>query len=358
MCLSVRRIFAVSLLSLIGVGSAASAQTTETLTYDELGRLKKIDRSSGGDIDYIFDDVGNRTSVALTVPMASLSIANASAIEAGAITFTVTRSVVLDTVVTVDYASTTGTAGSADFTAVSDTLTFIAGDPSESFTVTTAHDTLIEGNEEFTITLSNPSLGSEIASGGGTATGTIIDDETAPSFSVNSPDVSEGGTLVFTVTKDGATSQSHNVSYATANGSALAGSDYTSKSGTLTFAPTEISKNVSVSTIEDTAYESNETMSLNLSNPTGGATIATGQGTGTINNDDPNITYVRNAAGDIQPGFTEEESYVPQVPMTLYRTKDGTTVIHTAVDTDYCDTSFQPISGYSWTGNGCEMRVD
>ncbi len=77
------------------------------------------------------------------------------------------------------------------------------------------------------------------------------------------------------------------VDYATANGTANAGSDYTSTSGTLTFLPGETVKTVSVSVLGDTSIESNETFTVNLSNATN-ATIYTGTGTGTILNEDGN----------------------------------------------------------------------
>ena len=109
----------------------------------------------------------------------------------------------------------------------------------------------------------------------------------AVGFSIDDPSVSEGGTLTFTVTKTGAANQPHSVSYATANGTAVAGSDYTAKSGTLTFTSGQTSKGISVGTVEDTTHEPNETMFVNLSGATGGATIADSQGQGTITDDDP-----------------------------------------------------------------------
>ena len=114
-----------------------------------------------------------------------------------------------------------------------------------------------------------------------------------------------------------------------------------------------------MSTIEDTAYEGNEYMWNYLSSPTNGATKYNNYAKGTILNDDPNITYVRNSAGTIQSGFTETQNYIPQIQNTIYKTWDGSTLIHSAMDPNgFCETNVQPASGYSWTGNGCEMRVD
>ena len=61
------------------------------------------------------------------------------------------------------------------------------------------------------------------------------------------------------------------VDYASADISAMAGSDYTAVTGSLSFADGEISKTFSVDIIDDADYEGDETLSLSLSNPTGGA---------------------------------------------------------------------------------------
>src|SRR5690606_37058422 len=86
------------------------------------------------------------------------------------------------------------------------------------------------------------------------------------------------------------------VDYATADGTATAPGDYTATNGTLTFAPGETTKTIAVPVVGDTAIEPNETFFVNLSNPTN-ATIADGQGIGTITNDDgvvrpPNDDFV------------------------------------------------------------------
>lgn len=109
---------------------------------------------------------------------------------------------------------------------------------------------------------------------------------TPPSFAVSDTSTTEGGNLVFTVTKTGSVSNSYSVSYATANGSAVTGSDYTAKSGTLAFGGSTSSLTVSVSTVNDSTFEQTEAMYLNLSGPTGGSTITDSQGAGTISDND------------------------------------------------------------------------
>lgn len=110
-----------------------------------------------------------------------------------------------------------------------------------------------------------------------------------PTLSINDATVTEGngGTTnaTFTVTLSAASASTVTVQYNTADGTATAGSDYQSASGTLSFAPSETTKVISVAVNGDTVPEPNETFAVNLSNPTN-ATIADGQGLGTINNDD------------------------------------------------------------------------
>ena len=108
-----------------------------------------------------------------------------------------------------------------------------------------------------------------------------------PALSVADATANEAdGRIEFAVTLDRAASGEVTVQYATADGSATAGEDYTAASGTLTFAAGERSKTVSVALLDDAVDDGGETFRLLLSNPTG-AVIADGEATGTIENADP-----------------------------------------------------------------------
>jgi hypothetical protein len=193
----------------------------------------------------------------------------------------------------VDYATASGTATSGtDFTATSGTLTFPAGTTTRPIVVPVNGDTTPEPNETFVVNLSNAS-NATISRGQGT--GTIVDDDAPiPALSINDVSINEGnsGTSIatFTVSLSSASNQTVTVNYATANGTASSGSDYTSASGTLTFPAGNTSQPVQVSIIGDTTPETNETFVVNLSGAVG-ATIARAQGTGTIiDNDTGTIT--------------------------------------------------------------------
>ncbi len=109
-------------------------------------------------------------------------------------------------------------------------------------------------------------------------------------ISVSGGSVVEGNSgttpLTFAVSLSSAAATTVSVNFATANGSATAGTDYAATSGTLTFAPGETSKTVAVNVIGDTAFEANETFSLVLSGASANAAIATASASGTIANDD------------------------------------------------------------------------
>ena len=104
---------------------------------------------------------------------------------------------------------------------------------------------------------------------------------TVPTVSVADAGASEGETLNFAVTLSTAHSEPVTVDYATSDGSASAGSDYTHESGTLNFAPGETAKTVAVAVLTDTDSEGTETVTLTLSNATG-ATIAASAATGRV----------------------------------------------------------------------------
>ena len=99
--------------------------------------------------------------------------------------------------------------------------------------------------------------------------------------------VPEGDSIIVTVERVGGTTGSVSVHYATSDGTASAGSDYTAASGTLTFADGETSKTFTVRTLQDTTHEADETFVLSLSHPTGGATLGNPhQAVVTIRDDD------------------------------------------------------------------------
>ena len=117
----------------------------------------------------------------------ALSVADASATEGDAVEFTVSLSVATGEQVTVAYATSGGTATSGtDFTADSGTLTFAANETSKTVSIATTEDQVNENDESFTLTLSSPT-GATLADA--TATGTIVDDDSAAPLTASFSDM-------------------------------------------------------------------------------------------------------------------------------------------------------------------------
>jgi hypothetical protein len=135
--------------------------------------------------------------------------------------------------------------------------------------------------------------------------GTILNDD-GPVLRITDASKAEGNSgttpFTFTVTLSPASAGPVTVKYATANGTALAGSDYAAVPATLlTFAPGQTSKTVTVNVMGNTTVEPNETFAVNLS-AASGATIFDGQGVGTILNDDGVVTNLVANGGFENPG--------------------------------------------------------
>jgi hypothetical protein len=227
-------------------------------------------------------------------------------------TFTVSLSAPAQTGgVTFDIATQDNTATVADNDYVARSLTaqtIPAGQQTYTFDVTVNGDTNIEPNETFFVNVTNVT-GATIAKGQGV--GTIQNDD-SPTLSINDVSLSEGNSgttaFTFTVTLSQASNQTVTVDYATANGTATAGSDYQSTSNTLTFNPGDTSKQITVLVNGDTLVEPDETFFVNLSSASG-ANISTGQGVGTIQNDDTAnlvISQVYGGGGLTNATFTND----------------------------------------------------
>jgi len=257
--------------------------------------------------------------------------------------FTVTLSPASSQTVIVQYATANGTAlAGSDYVTTSGALTFTPGETSKLVSVTVNGDMTIEPNETFFVNLSNAS-NATITDNQGVAT--ILNDD-LPAISINDVAVTEGNSgttnASFNVSLNSSSSQTITVNYATANGTATAGSDYAGASGMLTFTPGQTTQMVNVAVNGDTTIEPNETFFVNLSNPTN-ATIADSQGVGTINNDDvPAI-----AINDVQ--MTEGNSGTTNASFTvsLNAASLQTVTVNyaTANDTAAAGSDYQTVSG-------------
>jgi hypothetical protein len=198
-------------------------------------------------------------------------------------TFVVSLSAASTDAVTVDYATGDSSATApADYARTTGTLTFAPGETSKSVTVAVVGDTMDEHHETFFLNLSNPT-NAGLAELRGIAT--ILDNDALPTLSLSDASASEGDAASFTATLSARSGKTVVVNYATGDGTATALADYSASSGTLTFAPGETSRALTVATTEDGDVEPTETFQLNLFNPTN-ATLEDLVGTGTVADDD------------------------------------------------------------------------
>jgi hypothetical protein len=268
---------------------------------------------------------------------AALSVSDVTVTEGNAGTvnavFTVTLTPASGLTVGVDFATANGTATSgADYSTTSGTLSFAPGATTQSVTVTVTGDVLDEPDETFFLNLANPANGTVADAQG---LGTITDDDAPAALSIADVAVTEGDTgttqAVFTLTLAPVSGQTVTLDYATADGTATAGTDYTAAAGSVTFAPGVTTQAVSVDVIGDVLTEPSETFLVNLANA-GNATVSDGQAVGTINDNDAassltvdDIAVTEGNSGVIQAVFTVSLAPANAQAVTVdFATADGT----------------------------------
>jgi chitinase len=209
--------------------------------------------------------------------------------------FQVRLSAPLATPARVRFSTLDGTASAGtDYTAATGLLEFAPGETSKTVEISIRGDLVVESDEQFFVRLLNPE-GAALRDGEGV--GIIRDDDTPPAITIGDATVLEGNSettsLAFTVTLSRApgVGQTVRVSYASANGTAMAGSDYATISGEVQFQAGETTKLVVLTVFGDTAPEADETMRVLLSSPVGG-TLVDDQGIGTIRDDDTPVAQV------------------------------------------------------------------
>jgi hypothetical protein len=182
--------------------------------------------------------------------------------------------------ISVNYATTavTATAG-ADYATTMGTATWASGDSAtKNIVVPLLDDAVFEGTETFRVVLNSVTGGATL--GRATATVTLTDNEPPPPAGVleltaDSFTAGEGaGTVTITARRTSGSSGTVSVAYATANGTATAGADYQGASGTLSWSDGETAnKSFVVMLIDDALVEGAETITVTLSNVTGGAAL-------------------------------------------------------------------------------------
>jgi hypothetical protein len=222
--------------------------------------------------------LGNITKAELSIqdndyPTISISDVSQAEGDSGtsAFTFTVTSSDAITNNVSLNYTTADGTAkAGTDYQTKSGIVTIPAGQKTGTLTIMVQGNKTPEPDKTFFVNLADPG---DVIIAKGQATGTILNDDGVPpaslEFSQANYSVNEGlGALTLTVTRTGDASSAASVDYVTVDGTATQKADFEYTAGTLTFAPGETSKTISVLLNEDAIVEGNENFSVSLSSPT------------------------------------------------------------------------------------------
>jgi len=292
-------------------------------------------------------------------------------------TFTATLTGGVDQWVSIDYATSDGTATTADsdYTPANGTLTFAGNNgETETFTVTVSNDAVVEADETFNVILSNVIAGGKnVTISDNTGVGTITNDDAA-TFAIDDVTIEENAngdgatTYTFTVTLTGDVDQFVSIDYATSDGTATTGdSDYIATNGSLTFAGTNgETQTFTVDVNHDVVLESDETFNVTLSNVIAGGknvTISDNNGVGTITNDDTatisinDVTLTENADGSGYTTYTFTATLTGAVDQSVsidYATSDGTATVE---NNDYMATDMGTSNTLTFAGTNGEAET-
>jgi hypothetical protein len=296
-----------------GVVSVASGSTSATIQVTVVAdRLYEPDEWFNVELTSwagfnLADKTGVVTIVNDDVPaVVTVAATDATGGEPGAdkVVYTVSRSANLVGALTINL-GWGGTAGAGDYAGAVSSITLADGVASGTVTVTPVDDTVVELTETVTLSIL---AGTGYTVGTPAAASASILDNDKPTASIQvAASVTEGNsgsvTVTLTVTLSAATSSTVTLSYATANGTATAGSDYAAKTGTLTFAAGVTSQTIAFTVYGDRTKEANETFNVTLSAPAN-ATLGTASAIVTIVNDDGSPLLASTSA----PGGTAAAS--------------------------------------------------
>ena len=292
-------------------------------------------------------------------PAGSLTFSTSSytvAQNAGTVAVTVERTDGSTGDVSVAYATSNGTAVSGtDFTAVNGTLNWASGDTTaKTFTIAISNASPFSGNKTFTVVLSNPSRWATIgnpASASVTISGDAVPPVGSLRFSAASYTVSQSaGTVTVTVVRNGGSSGAVSVAYATANGTAVAGTDYTAAKGTLKWADGDASaKTFEVAISNAVPFSGSKSFSVALSAPSGGQSAPNGGAT-LSNPSSASVSISGDAGAAVGSLQLSNSSYtVAQSAGTLTVTVNRTGGSAGAVSVAYATANGTAVAGTDYT---------
>ena len=295
-----------------------TTQTTATYT-GEAGKtysFYSVATDRLGKIEVKNPTAETTTKLALLVPTISViaNDPNAAETNPGEISnpgqFTLTRIGDLTQSLTANYTISGTATNGTDYQTLPGTVIFATGKDTAAIDLNVIDDNIFEGAETAILTLTANAAYTLATTN--TATVNIADNDPQPTVSISDVSTKEGDNgstnATFTISLSNPSTQSITVDYTTSDGTAKAGTDYTKvTTTTITFAPGETTKTVTVGVIGNTVVEPDKTFKVNLSNVTNATLRTAKSGTGTILNDDvlPSISVIANdpnAAETANPG--------------------------------------------------------
>lgn len=288
----------------------------------------------------------------------TLSVDNSSLAEGDAgftnFVFTVTLSSPLGTDVTMTYATQdeSATAGS-DYVAQAGIATIPAGATTTTVTVPVVGDTVFEPQETFAIVFTGGAGAPPFTDNHGV--GTIVNDDPVPAATITDVSLVEGnaGTtnFIFTVTLTNPNAATVTIDFATADGTATAGVDYTAQAGSLTFIPGDVTETIAVPVAGDVTVEVDETFVVNLSNAVNSG-LTDAQGQGTILNDDAAVVTADVGIAKTTTTTTFVQGQEVTYTLNVTNAGPGTASNLTVVDALPAGATFVSASGAGATCSG------
>jgi hypothetical protein len=303
--------------------------------------------------------VADGTGTIQDIDVPTVSVANANATEGSALNVVATLSTACPSKnVTFTWANASGTATSGvDFVGMTgQTGTITAGSTTTNLSTSTNQDTIYEGNETFTVTISAPvnaTLGGQTV-----ATATINEDDSMPTVSVANLTVNEGQTANVVLTQSAISGKDTTVHWITADGTADDGTNYTGVPDTVaTILAGQTSVNLPVTTIHDGGNFGNKDFTVTISNPTYATLGSPTVSTVTLTDIDPalgafSISGITGTASDstadpyLTAGASPRAAWGASANAASYDTAvyqaDGVTLVCTASNVVVTNKDFSP----------------
>jgi Calx-beta domain/Domain of unknown function (DUF4114) len=311
--------------------ASGQSEVTIPLTINNIAIYREIEQdilTLTADPNYNLDDLNKTVTINLgnNLNPPNINISDAEIIEGDSGTsllrFTARLSSPSAQATTVNYQTSNGTAiAGRDYTASTGILTFAAKEVEKTIEISVINETIVENNENFTITLSNPSSGITLSKA--TATGLIKNNDIPiASLIVTDAQAGELNNLgQFQIAIEAAAEVPVTIKYGI-TGAATPGADYITLPGTVTIAPGQTSQTIDVTVQDDTLVESAEIVQLQLQ-ASPDYTIAPDKNSGTVAISDndalPQLTTLQSSLFQIQNGIGTSLKFRKTSHQALYR---------------------------------------